>query len=195
MKILNLLKQVQVKSVQLSLKHPKSKTITFKGIRIAGYSLIELVVVAGMLAVLALMSWPALQESRNRAELHAASEALTALVRAARLQAIATDSAVWVGLSHEQSLCLWRQEQRPPNCPASDSLSTELSPQIDVEALFGAFVATRFYGGSGMAGFASGRFELRHHELPHEAVRVIVSSLGRVRTCSVGVRQVRLPPC
>lgn len=167
----------------------------FKDFRVGGYSLIELMIVAGMLAVLALMSWPALQESRYRAELDDAADNLTALVRAARLQAIATDSAVWVGKSHAQSLCFWQQEQRPLDCPAADGLNAPLSPRVEVEALFGAFEATRFYGGSGMAGFATGRFELRHYELPHEAVRVIVSSLGRVRVCRVGIRQLRLPPC
>lgn len=160
-----------------------------------GFTLHEVLLVSGILGFLLLLSLPSLQTYRYRLQLQQAADDLTQLVRSARLQAIASDHVVWVGAAHNGDLCMWFDEQRPASCTATNALANPPATQVQVNPVFGNFTATRFFPGSGMAGFAQGRFELFHEALPDESLRIVVSSLGRIRTCAVGPRQLRTTPC
>jgi|GEM_PF-3352529 len=160
-----------------------------------GFTLHEVLLVSGILCFLLLLSLPSLQTYRHRFQLQQAADDLTQLVRTARLHAIANDHVVWVGAAQNGDVCMWFDEQRPANCVTSAGSAGPLASQVRVNAVFGNFTATRFFPGSGMAGFAQGRFELFHDSLPEESLRIIVSSLGRIRTCAVGPRQLRTAPC
>ncbi|MCH8502238.1 MAG: GspH/FimT family pseudopilin [Aliidiomarina sp.] len=160
-----------------------------------GFTLHEVMLVCGILGFLLLLSLPSLQTYRHRFQLQQAADDLTQLVRSARLYAIANNHVVWVGAAYNGEVCMWFDEQRPANCTTTGKLANSPAPQVRVNPEFGNFKATRFFPGSGMAGFVQGRFELFHEALPEESLRIVVSSLGRIRTCAVGPRQLRTTPC
>lgn len=165
-----------------------------------GFSLLELLVVTALLGVLALAGWPGLQASMHQQRLLRVAEQLYGEVRDTRLAAIGGGEDWWFGMSQQGQWCYWQGEQQPHSCTVqqrayASGLATQHVPAVVVEALFAHVPAARFTAFSGMAGFSSGHFRITHEALSNVELRVIVSSLGRIRLCTQRGRFSRVPPC
>lgn len=168
-----------------------------------GYSLIEVMLVTLLITVLGAMSWPALQRSFWQQELYRSADLIYTSVRDTRMRAITSGQEQWFGLSNRGELCFWSVEANPSVCPELLSLvdssrqsSANTIPEfIHITTNFTPIPAVRFSALNGMAGFSAGRFEISHERLPNQSIRVITSTLGRIRTCIVGANTSRYPRC
>ncbi|RUO18306.1 hypothetical protein CWE08_11675 [Aliidiomarina iranensis] len=179
----------------------------------SGFSLIEVMLITIMLVVLGAMGWPAMQKYFWQQQLYAGGEQLYAAIRDARIQAISLGQDQWFGLSQAGELCYWQTENQPHTCVADSSAASTPAntpantPEKGVNLFrlphdslllstnFSPVPAVRFSAGNGMAGFSAGRFQLSHKMLSEQTVRVIISTLGRVRVCISGKKSHRFAAC
>ncbi|RUO37390.1 hypothetical protein CWE13_05370 [Aliidiomarina shirensis] len=168
-----------------------------------GFSLIEVMLVTLLLTVLGAMGWPALQRNLWQQQLYSSAEQIYAAIRDARLQAIASGEDQWFGFSKSGELCFWQTERPPQSCApehfASGTASQRVIQQppelINIATNFSPIPAVRFSALNGMAGFSAGRFQISHSELSDQSIRVIISTLGRIRICIAGTHNHRFAKC
>lgn len=166
-----------------------------------GFSLLEVILVTLLITILAGTGWPALQRNMQQQQLMGAAELVYLALRDARLAAIGSGVDWWFGKAHNGELCFANYAVWPAHCSPQLGGDNSVIPlaqlpeQIHVGAHFHANQAARFSAYTGMAGFSSGRFEVRHSELADTTVTIIVSSLGRIRMCTNGAHSNRVPPC
>ena len=166
-----------------------------------GFSLLEIMLVTLMIAILASAGWPALQRTMQQQQLMSAAELVYLAVRDARLAAIGNGADWWFGKTPSAELCFSNHVVFPTQCTAphngeSSVIALQQLPElIQVDVHFHAHQAVRFSAHTGMAGFSAGHFAVRHRELTDTAVKIIVSSIGRIRMCTEGARSSRVPPC
>ena len=166
-----------------------------------GFSLLEVMLVTLMIAILASAGWPALQRNMQQQQLMSAAELVYLAVRDARLAAIGNGADWWFGKTPSAELCFSNHGVFPTQCKAlhdneSSVIALQQLPElIQVDVHFHAHQAVRFSAHTGMAGFSAGHFAVRHREFTDTAVKIIVSSIGRIRMCSEGARSSRVPPC
>ncbi|MFU8783449.1 pilus assembly FimT family protein [Aliidiomarina sp.] len=166
-----------------------------------GFSLLEVMLVTLMIAILASAGWPTLQRTMQQQQLMSAAELVYLAVRDARLAAIGNGADWWFGKTASAELCFSDHavipaQCSPPHAAESSVIALQKLPeQIHVDVHFHANQAVRFSAHTGMAGFSAGHFAVRHQELADTTVKIIVSSIGRIRMCIEGARNSRVPPC
>jgi len=166
-----------------------------------GFSLLEVILVTLMIAILAGAGWPAFQRNMQQQQLMNAAELVYLAVRDARLAAIGNGADWWFGKTASAEFCFSNHAVLPAQCsPQHEDESRVIALQqlpapIHVDVHFHAHQAVRFSAHTGMAGFSAGHFAVRHQELADTTVKIIVSSIGRIRMCTEGARSSRVPSC
>jgi prepilin-type N-terminal cleavage/methylation domain-containing protein len=169
-----------------------------------GFTLVELLVTLAVLALLAGVAAPAMARFLDQARLRAATQTLAQELRLARNHALTHQSSVHFSLSErgpgwcygwrDNSACRCASDVAPLACQTSadGQLHRQTSADFPAVQLSGGRGATgRRVIFSALRGTATGTaFVLRNR---YAETRVIVSPLGRVRSCSPDNRD--FPPC
>ncbi|MCC5855594.1 MAG: hypothetical protein JJU10_07960 [Idiomarina sp.] len=145
--------------------------------RIQGFSLLELMLVTGMLSLMAGVGVHSLHHWQARVDYqHGLDRVLHTFLQAQR-QAQRTQQDTLVGVRPD---CVWLGYEVATDCAAA---VFQPSSALTLSAQFNDQGVLRFSAPRGMAGFSAGRLILQHQRFPTHQTHVIVSTLGRVRVC------------
>jgi type IV fimbrial biogenesis protein FimT len=163
-----------------------------------GFSLIESLVAVALLAVLASLALPALQELRERNRVAASANLLLAHLQLARLRAVMDASHIVICPTLDGAACIndsraWSRgwmlfkdmdHHQPPRFdPGDDALLLVHRNDAGSASVLGSPPYIRYYP----SGYATNRtLTLCAHSAPQHARVIIISIVGRVRVSRAG---------
>lgn len=145
--------------------------------KMLGFSLIELMACVAIMALITSASLPAFNQWQNKQDFAALISQVIGAIHRAKAFSIQRHQDYWVGWN---TSCFWLASVPTNSCTQQ---VVELPEWSRISGNFSSGNVVQFSQGRGMAGFSSGTLTLGHSALPQLEVRIVVSSLGRIRLC------------